>query len=117
MVQFFGVLGAAAGSAMAYSIGGVVYLMHSTYIFKIPLRRFVNRRVAAQVVLLILPGVLLGMFHYRTPPEGIWGVLMQAGLYGVVYGLLVVRYVVDDYDLEKISAVLPPVRYLSFLRR
>jgi O-antigen/teichoic acid export membrane protein len=117
MVQFFGVLGAAAGSAMAYSIGGVVYLVHSTYIFKIPLRRLVNRRVAAQVVLLILPGVLLGMLHYRTPPEGIWGILVQASVYGIVYGLLVVRYVVDEYDLEKISAVLPPVRYLSFLRR
>jgi O-antigen/teichoic acid export membrane protein len=117
MVQLFGVVGAAAGSAAAYTIGGLVYLVHSTYIFKIPFGRLINHRIAAQVALLFLPGVLLGVYHHQSPPGGIWGLLAQAGLYGVAYGFLVVRYVVDEYDLEKISAVLPPVRHLSFLRR
>jgi O-antigen/teichoic acid export membrane protein len=117
MIQFFGVLGAAAGAAMAYTLGGTVYLLHSTHIFKIPFGRLVNQRVAGQIVLSLLPGILLGIHHHRSPPGGIWGILAQASLYGAVYGLLIVRYVVDDYDLEKISAVIPPVRHLSFLRR
>jgi len=117
MIQFFGVLGAAAGSAMAYTLGGIIYLVHSTRIFKIPFGRLVNQRVAGQIVLSLLPGILLGIHHHRSSPGGIWGILAQASLYGTVYGLLVVRYVVDDYDLEKISAVIPPVRHLSFLRR
>ena len=117
MIQFVGILGAAAGSAMAYTLGGIVYLVHSTHIFKIPFGRLVNQRVAGRIVLSLLPGVLLVIHHHRSPPEGVWGILVRAGLYGTAYGLLVVRYVVDDYDLEKISAVIPPVRLLSFLRR
>jgi O-antigen/teichoic acid export membrane protein len=117
MVQFFGVLGAAAGSAMAYTLGGTIYLVHSTHIFKIPFGRVLHYRAAGQILLLLLPGILLGIQHHRSPPTGIWEILAQASLYGAVYGLLVVRYVVDDYDLEKISAVIPPVRHLSFLRR
>ncbi len=116
MVQFFGVLGAAAGSAMAYSLGGIIYLVHSTHIFKIPFGRILNLRVAGQIVLTLLPGIALGALHHQNPPGGVLGILFQAGLYGGVYGLLVVRYVVDEYDLEKISAVIPAVRHLSFLR-
>jgi O-antigen/teichoic acid export membrane protein len=117
MVYFFGVLGAAAGSAMAYTIGGMVYLAHSTRVFRIPFGRMINRPVAAQTLLLLLPGVLLGVLHHRSPPDGVWGMLVQAGLYGALYGFLAVRYVVDAYDLEKVSAVIPAVRRLSLLRR
>jgi O-antigen/teichoic acid export membrane protein len=117
MVHFFGVLGAAAGSAMAYTLGGGVYLLHSTRIFRIPFSRLINRRVAAQILLLLLPGVLLGVLHHRSPPAGVGGVLAQAALYGAAYALLAVRYVIDEYDLEKVSAVIPAVRRLSLLRR
>ena len=117
LVQFFGVLGAAAGSAAAYSLGGMIFLVHSTRIFGIPFGRLFSARVAGQIVLLLLPGVVFWSWHHRSPPGGIWAMMVQADLYGLVYGLLAVRYVVDDYDLEKISAVIPPVRHLSFLRR
>jgi hypothetical protein len=100
-----------------YALGGIVYLVHSTRIFKIPFGQVLNYRVAGRIVLLLLPGILLGIHHYRSSPGGIWEILVQAGLYGTVYGLLAVRYAVDDYDLEKISAVIPPVRHLSILRR
>jgi len=117
MVQLYGVVGAAAGSSAAYTLGGLVYLVHSTHIFKIPFGRLVNHRMAGQVVLLVLPGVLLGIHHHRSPPDGVFDLLAQVCLYGLIYAFLAVRYVVDDYDLEKISAVLPPVRHLSLLRR
>lgn len=117
MVNFFGLLGVAAGSATAYTFGGIVYLIHSTHIFRIPFGRLINHRVALQVVLMLSPGIVLGMYHHRNPPEGVWGILIQAGLYGAVYGVLALRYVVDAFDLEKMSAVIPPVRRLSFLRR
>jgi O-antigen/teichoic acid export membrane protein len=117
MVQFFGVVGVAAGSAVAYTLIGLVYLVHSSRIFEIPAGRLINHRIAGKIVLLIVPGILLGICHHRLSPAGVWGLLAQVSLYGLVYGLLTVRYVVDDYDLEKISAVVPAVRRLSILRR
>ena len=117
MVQLYGVVGAAAGSAAAYTLGGLIYIVHSTYIFKIPFGRLINHRMARQVALLVLPGILLGIHHHRRTPDGLWELLAQVCLYGLVYGFLAVRYVVDDYDLEKISSVVPPVRHLSLLKR
>jgi O-antigen/teichoic acid export membrane protein len=117
MVQFFGVVGVAAGSGAAYTLMGLVYMVHSSRIFGIPLDRIVNARIAGKIGLLLLPGVLLGIYHHRSPPAGVWELLIQVCLYGLVYGVLMVRYVVDDYDMEKISEVVPPVRRLSLLRR
>jgi len=117
MVQFFGVVGVAAGSAVAYTLIGLVYLVHSSRIFQIPVGRMISRRIAGKIALLIVPGILLGIWHHGRPPGGVWELLAQVSLYGLVYGLLMVRYVVDDYDMEKISAVVPQVRRLSFLRR
>ena len=117
MVRAFGVVGAAAGSATAYTLGGLVYVLHSTRIFGIPFGRLINPRIAGQIVLLILPGVLWAIYRRQSPPGSIAELLIQAIVYGLVYGLVAVRYVVDEYDLEKISAVVPFVRRLSFLRR
>lgn len=117
MVRLHGLLGAAAGSGMAYLIGGITYLVHSTILFRIPLRRLVNRTILWKVLLLFLPALLLWALSSHCPPRGGLEILLQSCLFGVLYSLLLVRYLIDDYDIAKISAVLPAVRVLSFLRR
>ncbi len=117
MVMRFGLYGAAAGSSVAYSIGSVAYLIHSSWIFRIPLGRMVNPSVMAKTLLLLAPGVPLLALSARHPEPGVLQVLALAGAYGLLYVLILLRYVVDAYDMEKISAVLPAVRHLAWLRR
>jgi len=117
MVMRFGLYGAAAGSSLAYSIGSLAYLVHSSWIFRIPLARMVNRTVSAKVLLLLSPGVLLLALSARFPEPGLFQVLALAGAYGLLYGFILLRYGVDAYDMEKISAVLPAVRHLARFRR
>lgn len=117
LVMRFGLYGAAAGSSLAYSVGSLAYLVHSSWIFRIPLARMVNGSVAGKVCLLLAPGILVLVLSARFPDPGIGGVLVLTGAYGLVYGLILLRYVVDAYDMEKISAVVPAVRHLAFFRR
>jgi len=117
MVYSFGVLGAAAGSGMAYMIGGITYLLHSTSIFGIPFSRIINRGILCKVLLVALPGFLLLAASAKHPAQGILDVLLLSFVYGALYVFLFVRYLIDDYDIAKISSVLPAVRHLSCLRR
>jgi len=116
MVRLHGLIGAAAGSGIAYLIGGITYLVHSTLIFRIPFSRLVNRAILCKVLLLSLPGILLWALSSHHPPRGVLEILLQSGLFGILYSFLVARYLIDDYDIAKIAVILPAVRYLSFLR-
>lgn len=117
LVRARGLVGAAAGASAAYAIGGGAYLVHSTRIFRIPFRRLVTPSILGTILLLCAPGLLLGFLHHEHPPAGLPGLLVQLCLYGLLYGWILVRYGIDAYDLEKISAVVPAVRVLSRLRR
>ncbi|MEW6443406.1 MAG: flippase [bacterium] len=117
MVRWYGLLGAAAGSGTAYCLGGIAYLVHSTFIFGLSPARLVNRKVLGKIVLLLLPGLALAAFCIRHPAQGLGGILVQSALYGLIYTVLVVRYLVDDYDMAKMAAVMPAVRHLSLLRQ
>ncbi len=123
MLHFFGLLGAAAGSGAAYTLGGLAYLVHSTIIFKIPFRRMIGLHVLGKILLLLLPAVPLALAHHLFPislsnrAEGALQLLGMLGAYGLLYGFLAIRYIMDDYEFTRICGVLPILRHAAFLRR
>ena len=117
LVYFHGLIGAAVSAMVAYTLGGIVYLVHSTIIFEIPLQRIFNTAMLGRVVLMLIPGFLWALIHHFYPPGGLPSLLAHLSAYLLLYGLLVIRYHIDDFDMEKIGAVVPAVRRLDFLRR
>ena len=116
MIQIYGLYGAAAGSGGAFALGGIIYILHSSKIFRIPISRFLNPNVLGKALLTMIPGALLLFLRHHWPSRDILHILIQCVLYGLVYGLIIFRYIIDDYDIDKISAVIPPVRHLALLK-
>ena len=117
LVHFYGLLGAAYSSMAAYTLGGIVYLIHSTKVFRIPFRRMINPHILGKIVLLLLPGGLWGLAHEIVPYRGLPALLAGLSCYLLLYSVLVIRYHIDDFDMEKVAAVVPAVRHLERLRR
>ncbi len=117
MMRAYGVLGAAAGSGFAYSLGGITYVIHSTIIFKIPFSRIINGGVVGKVFLLNLPGIAWAAFAHRYSDLGIISTLTELFFYGITYWFLAIRYVIDDYDMEKSGGVMPRKKRLDVIRR
>lgn len=117
LVAFYGLIGAAVGALVAYTLGGIIYQIHSIIIFGIPFQRIFNSAIMARVFLMIVPGVVWATIHHLYPPRGLPGLLAHLSCYLLLYGLLVIRYHIDDFDMEMVGAVVPAVRRLEFLRR
>jgi len=117
LVRSHGLLGAALSSLATYSLGGCAYLFHSTLLFGIPLRRLLNARVLFHVLSLLAPGILWVVVRTLRPSGGPATTLLELVLYLALYAVLLIRYHIDDFDIEKMAQVLPAVRRLDFLRR
>lgn len=117
MVHFYGLMGAALSSTVAYTLGGIAYLIHSTIIFRIPLNRMINRNIFLKILLLLLPGGLWALVYKADPNRELSTVLIELACYLLLYSVLLIRYHIDDFDMEKIAAVIPAVRHLEPLRR
>jgi len=117
MIHLRGLFGAAMGSGLAFAVGGIIYIFHSSHIFGIPVSRLLSPPMLLKSLLLVVPGGVLFVVHHSMPSRDLLVLLIECTTYGFLYAFIVLRYLIDDYDIEKISGVLPPVRYLSFLRR
>jgi O-antigen/teichoic acid export membrane protein len=116
MIHRYGLLGAAMGSGAALALGGIVYIFHSSHIFRIPFSFIMSPPVLRESILLITPSGLLWVLHHYCPSRDLFLIVIQCVLYSLAYGFLVLRYSIDDYDIEKISQVIPFVRYLHLFR-
>jgi len=117
MVHFFGLYGAAVSSLLTCSLGGMAYLVHSTLLFRIPFRRVLSVGILLRILTLLGPGVLWAAGRAVRPSEGAASILAQLLVYLALYGAVLIRYHIDDFDIEKIAQVVPAVRRLNFLRR
>ena len=76
-----------------------------------------NSYVLGRIFLLNIPGLVWCAINYLFPQRGPVTTLVLFLSYGFSYWGICIRYVIDDYDMEKVGAVLPFVRRLEFLRR
>ncbi len=116
MVTRYGLIGAALGSGLALALGGLVYLVHSSHIFGIPSSRLVGTPPLKQSIIVLLPSGLLWIVDHVIASHDILLLLTESTVYFVVFAVVVARYVLDEYDIEKISKVISPFRYVAALR-
>jgi len=116
MIHWYGLLGAALGSGLALCAGGIVYLFHSSRIFGIAPSRLLDPLILKKGALALVPTALLFAVHSSMPSHTVRTLLAEATLYCLVFVVVVTRYVIDEYDIAKISEVVAPFRYVSLLR-
>ena len=79
--------------------------------------RKIPRPIYLRYILLNIPGLVWCAIIYLYPDRGPVTTLVLFFSYGFSYWIICIRYVIDIYDMDKISDVVPAVRRLEFLRR
>jgi len=117
LVWKFGIYGAACGASCAFSLGGAVFIVHSCRIFGIPLRSLFGRRffISAGVIAILAAGLL--WINHRYPAQGLTDLAVYAFGFWMAYFLYTARYVIDEFDIEKFSRIIPWVRHLRALQK
>ncbi len=117
LVWKYGIYGAAYGASSAFTIGGAVFIVHSCRIFGIPLRSLFGAKffLSAGVIAMLAAG--LGWVNHRHPAQGVIDLAVYSLGFCMLYFLYTVRYVMDEFDIEKLSRVIPWIRHLRVLQK
>lgn len=117
LVWKYGMFGAAYGTTITFIVGSTIFILHTLRILEIPAGRVFNSKFlrAGSVLAMLSAGLFL--VNRARPAVDFITMFAYAAVYGTLCLLYIIRYLVDDRDVEILSRVIPPVRRLDGLRK